>query len=50
MFFLSQHNVREPPNDPITVKTRPCGLLRCVFKGKCVTLPAETIVCLHNNL
>ena len=33
MFFLSQHNVREPANDQITVKKRKCGILRCVFKG-----------------
>lgn len=50
MFFLSQHNVREPANDPITVKKRKCGILRCVFKGKCVNLQAETIICLNNNI
>ena len=50
MFFLSKNNVRESENDKITVKKRKCGILRCVFKGKCVNLQAETIICLNNNI
>ena len=50
MFFLSQHNVREPANDPITVKKRKCGILSCVFKRECVNLEADRIIGLKNNM
>ena len=44
MFFFFFLNISEPANDQITVKKRKCGILRCVFKGKCVNLQAETTI------